>query len=249
MAQPAEDDFVDIPVVPPPTAPALALDADPLSSGPFDDDFAPSSSSQSSHPSPPPTGHLTRALLVAWQNELHSPSLLPYAASLIPPLQSHLQRARSALPSHPPDLLPLFELELARLDFVLSDYHRLRLSKAERHCLHLRRDPQLLADLSPAERKHVDAYAQLWMDALRDEFLNRVEGVWARGREFDAGDMAEGWDRAAHVVLRVVERLGTVDLSEEGEEEPMELNRGDVVIARYQELIQQLLHQGKIQLI
>ena len=278
MARAADDDesFEDIRIAPPPTAHAVSTSSSssalddllPLSSVSNDDDDGdPRSSSSSSSSSPSPSsGPLLRDLLLAWQDELHAPDVLPYPAHLIASVLTLLNSRQSSLEdvssssslasSTPPAWLGvLYELELDRWRWVLVDYHRVRLLKVQRYAVFVQQSEQRMQLLSHAERDWLQGYTDLWGGVMRAEYTSRLVGVRGGLKELDGKDMVDGWGqgvrRGEHVLLRALSDVGVVDLSEEGDadEAPIEVYKGDVYIARYTHTLQRLLHAHRIQLL
>jgi len=281
----ADDDYEDIGYIPPPTQPASAdrYDAADISTLPTLDinDLIDSTQSSSTSASASNSASLARSLLVAWQNELHAPSLLPYQFALVRDIQPLLAARQSALDS-PTDAtsqpnpfssaptwqLNLYQLELDRLSYLLTDYHRLRLTKIQAAPIHLtmaltqqagaRRPEQLsaeeveqLLDVSVAELQFLLGYVDIWERVMRSEYLDKMPpvpvGEMARQLVGGAGmEMVKVWDEEWFVVVRVVEGDGRERVTMDDIE--VELREGEVWLVRF-EPFKQLLKDGKVQLI
>lgn len=281
----ADDEYEDIGYIPPPTQPAPndRYDTDniqPLS--PLDiNDLIDSTQSSSTSPSTSNSASLARSLLVAWQNELHSPSLLPYQFALVRAIQPLLTDRQSAL-DNPNDTtispnplasattwqLNLYQLELDRLQYVLVDYHRLRITKIQSAPIYLtmhltqqagaRRPEQLTAeeveqllDVSEAELHFLLGYVDIWERVMRGEYLDKLppvaEGEMARQLVGGAGgEMVKVYDDDWFVVVRVVDGDGRERVMMDDIE--VELREGEVWLVRF-EPFKQLLRDGKVQLI
>lgn len=286
MAGPAtaEDDYEDIGYIAPPTQPAPAgrYDTDIPSLPPLDlNDLLDSTQSSSASSSASTTAALARSLLVVWQNELHSPSLLTYQFALVRELQAVLGNrqaaldnpSESALGPHPfsgasPWQLNLYQLELDRLQYVLVDYHRVRLTKIQAAPIHLtmhlteqagaRRPEQLsadeveqLLDVSQAELAFLLGYVDIWERVMRSEYLDKMPAVAGSERTkqlLGAGgrEMVKQYDTDWFVMLRVQEGDGRERVMMDDIE--VELREGEIWLVRF-EPFKQLLNDGKVQLI
>ena len=260
MANSGADDFEDIRIVPPPEAPPTSAAEDVAPSAAYDDggddDAAPSEPSASSSSASP---SLFRSLLRSWQNEVHAPDVLPYAASLMASARALCEARQSAIDDAAAAESAsvesawessLYQLELDRLVYLITDYHRVRLRKAERYAVFLQLSERRMALLSDAEAAFVRRYADAWGAALRAEFLSRLSASLPALKRLDAEDaMVLGWDNCAHLFVRARRDAGLVDMSAEGDEEPIDVRAGDVYIARYHARMQELLRQGHVDLI
>ena len=290
MAVPAaaDDDYEDIGYVPPPTQPAPndRYDAD-ISAQPALDlhdllDFTQSSAASSSASS---SASLAHSLVVAWQNELHSPSLLPYQFSLVREMQLLIADRQSAIDA-PNDAhsaagglgllaaattwqLNLYQLELDRLQYVLVDYHRVRITKLQAAPIHvtmrltaqagpMKRPEQLtsdeverLLDVSEAELHFLLGYVDIWERVMRSEYFDRMPpvAVGDMARQLLGGpgqEMVKQYDDDWFVVVRVVGGDGRERVAMDDNE--VELRDGEVWLVRF-EPFKQLLNDGKVQLI
>ena len=289
MAAPsaADDEYEDIGYIPPPTQPAPSdrydADAAPLPSLDLHDLLDSTQSSSASASDAANSASLARSLLVAWQNELHSPSLLPYQFGLVRSIQPLLAARQSALDSPTdsdaavspspfasasPWQLNLYQLELDRLQYVLVDYHRLRLTKLQAAPIHLtlqlngqagaRRLEQLttdeveqLLDVSEAELHFLLGYVDIWERVMRGQYLDHMppvpEGESSKQLVGGPGmDMVKVYDDEWFVVVRVVEGDGRERVMMDDIE--VELREGEVWLVRF-EPFKQLLKDGKVQLI
>ena len=287
MAVPAavDDGYEDIGYIPPPTqsAPVERYDTDiaPLPSLDLHDLLDSTQSSSTSSSSPSHSAFLASSLLVAWQNELHSPSLLPYRFSLVRSIQSLLTARQSLLDAAndgadtanplsaaPTWQLHLYQLELDRIQYVLVDYHRLRITKLQAAPIHLtihltqqagrKRPEQLTAeeveqllDVSEAELRFVLGYVDIWERVMRTEYLDKMPavGMAEMTKQLLGGpgmEMVKRYDEGSLVVARVVEGDGRERVTMDDIE--VELREGEVWFVRY-EPFKQLLQDGKVQLI
>ena len=289
----ADDDYEDIGYIPPPTQPAPSdrydNDIAPLSSLDHDDLIDSTQSSSTSSLDPSSSASLSRALLVAWQNELHSPSLLPYQVDLVRAIQPLLTTRQSLIdnPADPPTTsttattiahtpittatptwqLNLYQLELDRLQYTLTDYHRIRLIKLQAAPIHTtiqltqragaRRLEQLPDDeveqrlgVSAAELQFVLGYVDIWERVMRSEYLDHMpavgEGEQAKQLMGVGGEMVKSYDEGWFVLLRVV--IGDGRERVMMDEIEVELREGEIWLVRY-EPFKQLLIDGKVQLI
>ena len=278
----ADDDYEDIGYIAPPTQPAPAdrYDTD-LPSLDINDLIDSTQSSSNTASSTSNSASPAHSLLVAWQNELHSPSLLPYQFALVREIQPLLAARQSAvdsssdpslghspLSSAPTWQLHLYQLELDRLQYVLVDYHRLRLTKLQAAPIHLtmhltqqagaKRPEQLTADeleqlfdVSEAELTFLLGYVDIWERVMRSEYLDKMPAVQLgeMARQLVGGpgmEMVKRYDEDWFVMVRVVEGDGRERVMMDDIE--VELRQDEVWLVRY-EPFKQLLKDGKVQLI
>ena len=284
----ADEEYEDIGYIAPPTQPA-AIDRrfDPsadLPSLPLDlDDLIDSTqASSTSSAANSASAGLTNSLLIAWQNELHAPSLLPYQFALVRDIQSLLAARQFAidsasetdsssntLASAPTWQLNLYQLELDRVQYVLLDYHRLRLTKVQSApialTLHVtqqagaRRPETLTAeevearlDVSRAELVFLLGYVDIWERVMRGEYLDNMPpaSLAEQAKQLlgsgQGMEMVKRYDEDWHVLVRVVEGEGRERVVMDDIE--VELREGEIWLVRF-EPFKQHLKDGKVQLI
>ena len=280
----AEEEYEDIGYIPPPTQPAPTdrYDTDLPALPPLDlHDLVDNTQSSSTASSTAASASLTRSLLAAWQNELHAPSLLPYQFALVRSIQSLLAARQSAIDTSNDSAaatsplasattwqLNLYQLELDRVQYVLVDYHRVRLTKLQAAPIHVtmqltaqagtKRPEQLsgaeveqLLDVSEAELHFLLGYVDIWERVMRSEYLSHMPAVSVSemARQLVGGpamEMVKAYDEDSFVVVRVMEGEGRERVTMDDIE--VELREGEVWLVRF-EPFKQLLQDGKVQLI
>lgn len=105
----------------------------------------------------------------------------------------------------------LYEMEVERLKFILSSYHRCRLEKLQTlwiHWLHLAPEERS-GLLHPAEERFLQGYAQAKMRALHEAVLRHLPPPMAH---LPGAEQCRRPDMNAFVVCRVLADLGMVQV-------------------------------------
>jgi GINS complex subunit 4 len=101
----------------------------------------------------------------------------------------------------------LYQMEMERLKYVLSSYIRTRLAKLERYWLYYYHFDEKRSIMSDSEIRYLNEYVRIRVTSLRESVLNHLEV-----NDFPMNDVEGGPSRMKHVICRVLEDLGQVQL-------------------------------------
>jgi GINS complex subunit 4 len=185
-------------------------------------------------------------------NEEHSPEILPYADEVIAEVRGLVAKqtefvdeeedVESSLEAH------FQRIELDRLNYMLRCYFRVRIKKIERSILYVVKDTDIYARLSEAEQNFAVAYMDLVEDHFNKSFLSMLPER-LRSLEKDGNvDFAAGPDLDRFVFCQVLKTLGQYSLSDDVNDEPLDLTEGDALCVRYT-CVRELLLSGDVGLI
>mmetsp|Transcript_19341 Transcript_19341/g.57474 ORF Transcript_19341/g.57474 Transcript_19341/m.57474 type:complete len:242 (+) Transcript_19341:199-924(+) len=199
-------------------------------------------------------------LLAAWEGEKACPELLKWRGDLVDGLLDALEQQERMVAetvrggADVDECLfsaPLYQTELARVKYVLTDYCRVRLGKLEAQAGHVAADPEAMANLSDRERAHLDGYLKILhkhhkkalLSDLPDAFADKTEGeqptealAKAATLEPPTGDF---------VFVRAEADLGDVQIDASGE--TATFVKGDVHVLRYAP-VKPLVQSGELAL-
>lgn len=186
-----------------------------------------------------------RAFTRIWINEAESPGLLPYAeesVEVICQLLDNQMAILEALPRSPNNAFRsrLYQLEMSRLSFQLSAYHRCRLMKIVRNAYYYSQYQRSL--LNPREAVFLDTFRGCFEEELKEYGL---EGIAEQERLFPdktllAGNASPGDpivdtipEDCRHVVVRMLRAASQIQLDPSTPHELHDLLKDDIVLLQY----------------
>ena len=98
-------------------------------------------------------------------------------------------------------------MEVERLKYVLSSYIRTRLAKLEKYWLYYYHLDDKSIIMSDSEIRYLNGYVHIRVKALQESILNHLEV-----NDFPMNDIERGPSSTKHVICRVLEDLGQVQL-------------------------------------
>ncbi|EWC46312.1 hypothetical protein DRE_04483 [Drechslerella stenobrocha 248] len=203
-------------------------------------------------------------LLKWWVNERAAPEILQYQDALV---ERIMTRVRRQVCPPPPSLigiehvedqtgnldpranfhLIIIQTELERAKFLMRTYLRTRISKIDKHALHILSTPSLRQSLSPAEQTYLKTHQALLNELYLTSFLKSFPENLRRLDDATGGiKMVEEPDLESAVFLRVVRDVDVGIPWEAGE--VMSMRRGDVYVIRY-EAVRDAVKSGDVELI
>lgn len=190
-------------------------------------------------------------LRAIWLNEKCAPELLIYEdkavteiKSLVESQQARIASRREASKGAEDFQCDMYQMELDRINFMLSCYLRIRLKKIEKYTVWLLQKNDVAGILSPHELKYAKRYLDLFERHLNICFLDFIPQQY---RSLMGDDMIRAPNLNDPVFLRVKEDVGVFDLSGDGESE-VELRANDILAASYLPF-KGLLLEDKVELI
>eukprot|EP01012_Entosiphon_sulcatum_P016139 TRINITY_DN21069_c0_g1_i1.p1 TRINITY_DN21069_c0_g1~~TRINITY_DN21069_c0_g1_i1.p1 ORF type:complete len:234 (+),score=57.69 TRINITY_DN21069_c0_g1_i1:52-753(+) len=196
-----------------------------------------------------------RQMTVAWQNEKHSPELLPYATALVGSLMRQLADQQQLIDSrigvsHADfgfRLSFLYQMDVDQVRFVLADYHRARLAKIQRYIEYYLSTPTARGNMSPAEQQWAEQVFRAERELLASFLQQLPSSVQTPAEDLREQEaLLATPDLDAHVLCHVVENVEAFRVNDS--EEPIALNSGELYHITYRP-IQGLLQDGKVRLV
>lgn len=216
-----------------------------------------SPSSPSSLPADPsgPTSTVISDLRRAMLNELSAPEVLPFAAdataaaralvaSQTEAVDEEEDEAEASLSTH------LRRMEIDRVNYMLRSYFRARLGKIEEFAMFLMKDADsgMLDRLSADEERFLVGYSEMLKEHFQKSFFSMLpDRLRVVDKDGDV-DPSGGPDLNKFVFCRVGRTVGLYSISEDESDDPFNLVKGDIVVARYGG-IRPLLVAGDIELL
>jgi GINS complex subunit 4 len=188
----------------------------------------------------------------AMVNEEQSPEILPYADEVVADVRG-LVAKQTEFVDEEEDVEASLEthfqrMELDRLNYMLRCYFRVRIKKIEKSILYVVKDKEVYARLAEAEQNFAVAYMDLVEDHFSKSFLSMLPER-LRALEKDGNvDYAAGPNLDRFVFCQVLKTLGQFSLSDDPNDEPLDLTQGDALCVRYT-CIRELLLSGHVALI
>lgn len=185
------------------------------------------------------------AFMRIWINETESPGLLPYAGETVQDIGQLIDNQTVLLSSMPktPDnafRARLCQMEIARLSFQVSAYHRCRLLKMIRNCYYYSQYQRSL--LNAGEASFLDVFRGCFEEELREVAL---EGLGEADRLFPsrpllAGAAAAGEsvvdplpEDARHVVVRMLQQSLQTQIDPDAPDELHDLHPDDIILMQF----------------
>jgi GINS complex subunit 4 len=194
-----------------------------------------------------------------WINEKCSPDILFYQDGLVQEVRKQLASQQDLLDKNKENkdtagddfVANLYQMEIDRIQYILSDYFRTRLRKIEKFALHVLMHHEI-ADkrLSPQEKQFAESYLDLLEANFQNAFLDSIPQKFRSLTTQDKdNNMVVQPNLGDNVFLRAKSNIENFDISEDGSGEPtVTLTEGDVLVGSYK-AFRGLLMEGEIDLL
>lgn len=187
-----------------------------------------------------------------WINERCCPELLFYEDVIVNRVKELLEEQQelvlNAKDSRREELLAtVTQMELDRVQFMLTAYLRTRISKIERYVVHILTDPEIRERVSDAEREYASKFLDILERNFNSSFLDNIPDKFRGLTENESSTgMIPKPNLEAHVFIKVKDDVGIYRINDDNDE--VELFKDDILAASYQPF-KELLMQDKIDLI
>eukprot|EP01094_Clydonella_sp_ATCC50884_P028683 TRINITY_DN8686_c0_g1_i1.p1 TRINITY_DN8686_c0_g1~~TRINITY_DN8686_c0_g1_i1.p1 ORF type:complete len:195 (+),score=80.59 TRINITY_DN8686_c0_g1_i1:208-792(+) len=188
-------------------------------------------------------GSITHALKRVWQNEAFAPEILPFETQVVTEVRSLLSNQEQViadLASSDNFTSNVLQMELDRVRYCLSSYLRCRLVKIEKFSHLIDEDEEVQELLAEEEVVYARKFSRLVHRHLKSSFLDALPRPFAGTRDLPVLSV----DVDKHVLCVVAEDIGDVQF----DREDLELERGNMMLARYSHL-RTFLFEDKVQLL
>ncbi|KAK6334021.1 GINS complex subunit [Orbilia brochopaga] len=193
-------------------------------------------------------------LLKWWLNERAAPEILEYQDGLVERIMTRVRRQIEHIEDQTGNLDPkanfhliIVQTELERIKFLVRSYLRTRISKIDKHALHILSTPSLRQSLSATEQTYLKSHQALLNELYLASFLKTFPETLRRLDDSAGGiKMVEEPDLESAVFLRVMKDV-EVDIPWEAGE-AIAMRRGDVYVIRY-EAVREAVKNGDVELI
>eukprot|EP00038_Savillea_parva_P018699 m.25122 g.25122 ORF g.25122 m.25122 type:complete len:218 (+) comp4211_c1_seq1:241-894(+) len=190
-------------------------------------------------------------LQTAWVSEKAAPEILQYETETVQTLldlvsdQDTLSREHSAETVNHKFLYNVYQMEIARIKFLIRSYLRTRLKKIEEFSIHVVEDASLSSRLSEHELQYAEEYRTNLAKHMDAAVLKDLPANFSK---FDAQsskeDMVPKPNLDTHVFCLATDNLGIVQVGV-GEETSVQIDRGDLYIMRYG-VVADFLKDGRV---
>lgn len=190
-----------------------------------------------------------------WINEKCAPEVLIYEDKVVAQIKSLVESQQEYIASRREESkgtedfqCNLYQMELDRINFMLSCYLRIRLKKIEKYAMWLLKRNDVAGILSPHELRYATQYLNLLEKHFNICFLDFIHPKFRSLTGDTAGgdEMVRAPNLTDFVFLRVKEDIGVLDLSEDGDE--VNLSANDILAGSYLPF-KGLLLEDKVELI
>ncbi|KAL2650640.1 hypothetical protein R1flu_018768 [Riccia fluitans] len=192
-----------------------------------------------------------------WQNEKCAPEILPYEASLVERVREQIQLMEENIEAFATEIkddlmLSLYRMDVNRTLFLLRSYLRARLSKIERHPIHIIDNQELWDRLSEYEQEYTNKYCEVLAKHFEQTVLIRLPEQYGSmlkqtSLASEENDMITQPHLNTFVFCRSRGAIGSFQLDDKGDES-VDLMTNDLYILRYKP-IRKLLETDQIELI
>lgn len=192
-------------------------------------------------------------LRVCAVNEEHCVEIMPFAEEVVTAVRELVARQEEVVDEEEEVDGDGFEaclkrLEIERLNYLLRSYFRVRLRKIEKSVLFVFKDESVYDRLSPEEQKFAVAYMDLVEDHFNKGFFAMLPKKLRVLDKDGTVDHATAPNLDKFVFCRVKSSVGSYAVSEEANDAPLALERGDILCIRYGG-IRELLQSDDVELI
>lgn len=187
-----------------------------------------------------------------WINERCCPELLFYEDEIVDRIKELIDEQQElifeARENNQDELLTrLSQMELDRVQYMLTAYLRTRIQKIEKHVIYILTNQDMVSRLSDNERDFASKYLDIIERLFNFSFLDSIPDKFRGLTEAESStNMIPEPALGSHVFIKVKEDVGLYQINENGDE--VELNENDILAASYQPF-KALLIEDKIDLI
>ena len=205
-----------------------------------------------------------RTLRKAIMNERAAPHILPYEQSAVEDLTEVIRNQQKIIddvmdyqPKNKKEEIAddkfaasLYQMEVTRLNYIVTSYHRTRLRKIQQYPMHIYRDSELRQRLSKAELAFLSNYIDLISRHMEQTVTNNLPPQFRSLTDEGSGgsvSMIPHPNLNKYVFMKAKEDVGDIEIVD-GPEGVQTINKDDIFAVIY-EPIEHLLLDGKIELI
>lgn len=204
-------------------------------------------------------GRMRRAMM----NEIYSPEILEYERETVTKIQQLTEAQGEALDDVEFDDtsyssgngntvgfdMHVKRMELERVNYLVRCYLRTRLKKIERGILYVfKNQSELFERLSDAEREFAVAYMDLLEGHFKRSFLSMLPEKLRKLDKDGSVSHAVPPNLEKFTFCKITKSIGSYAVSDQPTDDPIELDKGDILCLRYSR-IRQLILSGEAELV
>lgn len=205
-------------------------------------------------------GRMRRAMM----NEVYSPEILDYEKETVTAIQNLTENQGDALDDVEYDTttsntngngnmvgfdMHVKRMELERVSYLVRSYLRTRLKKIERGILYIfKNQSSLFERLSAAEREFAVAYMNLVEAHFKRSFLSMLPEKLRNLDKDGSVNHAVPPNLEKFTFCKITKSIGSYAVSDQATDDPIELNKDDILCLRYSR-IRQLILSGEAELV
>ncbi|OCK79188.1 GINS complex, Sld5 component [Lepidopterella palustris CBS 459.81] len=188
----------------------------------------------------------------AWVAERVAPEILPYPDALMERVLERIRKQIELVEEQTGNMDPktnfrliVIQTELERFKFLVRSFLRARITKIDKHPLHISQNS--LSYLSQSESRYLTAHQTLLSSHYQSSFLSQFPTSLHRLDDTTGGiSMVDAPDADTAVFCRALNDVGVVNV--EGTDRAFEINRGDCWVVRWS-VIRDSVLAGDVELI
>merc|ERR1712150_109889 len=184
-------------------------------------------------------------------NERNSPELLYFEEEVVKEIKDLIDSQQELIDDNPIQsghddfICKLYQMEIDRVNYVLSSYFRIRIKKIEKYALHIFLNSEMGQRLSTNEETFLKGYVTLMSKHFESSFLGSLPEAHQSLTE-NKEKMIAMPSRDSHVFFRVKEDLPPVPLGDAGD--LREWKQDEIVVAPYSSIYNQVA-DDKVELV
>eukprot|EP01028_Stygiella_incarcerata_P006353 TRINITY_DN25992_c0_g1_i1.p1 TRINITY_DN25992_c0_g1~~TRINITY_DN25992_c0_g1_i1.p1 ORF type:complete len:219 (-),score=44.82 TRINITY_DN25992_c0_g1_i1:42-650(-) len=164
--------------------------------------------------------HPMRTLRQGVIHEKSAPELLPYLSEEIEFFREKLGEQSDSMEEMSEkgkDLIAhIMDVEMERIQYLLAEYHRVRLRKIEKFCFYLLSDEEPFSFLSPLEQQFARRYAEVARSHFRRSALDHIPDRYREvGVSSEMEDSIVRPNLDTHVFVYPLEDIGPIAITPE----------------------------------
>eukprot|EP00037_Helgoeca_nana_P013738 m.126823 g.126823 ORF g.126823 m.126823 type:complete len:218 (-) comp22202_c0_seq2:2568-3221(-) len=194
------------------------------------------------------------SLQYAWVSEKAAPEVLQYETETVQQLLDMVADQDTQSREHASDTVShrfffnVYQMEIARIKFLIRSYLRTRLQKIEKYAMFILGDASLLSRLSEHELQYAQEYSENLSKHMTAAVLKDIPVNFAKlDSQTEKEDMVPKPNVDTHVFCLAKDNLGIVQVGV-GEETSVQIDRGDLYILRYG-VVAEFLRDGRVVLL
>lgn len=185
----------------------------------------------------------------AFCNEKLSPDILPYEPVLVFRIKGYLASQKEVVERCSDTVETnfvgdLLMIEINRLLYLLTDYHRIRIFKIQKFVLYIIQDENMKVRLSETENIFAESYLALKHQHQTSEFLNQIPKAFQKfNHDESEPSIIETPNLAEFVYCRIDEDLDNFRLSQSNELETGDTaHKGDIIVVPYDKVSEHVIN-------